>query len=620
MESVSQEVLRLSNNFPALKISPLSSDINGVVCEEVEYRQIEAALAHRAAQLALINDMGSKIVAVLDLDDLLKQATDLVQGTFNYHHVALFLVAGEAAHLKAVAGAYADDFLPGHTQPLSQGIIGWVITQGQPVMANDVSLEPKYISLIAPYAMTRSELCLPIRQGERILGALDIQSPRLNAFDENDLLAMEALSNQMAVAIENARLYQAVNQELVEHRQAEAALQLAYTKLEQRVEERTAALTESEAKYRTLIEQSGDAIYLIYGGKFEIINHRFEEMFGVTAEMANSPNFVFTNIVAPKSQELIKELVSQPAEGLRPRPRYEFTALDRCGHEIEVELTVSYPSYRGGLATQGIIRDITDRKRAEVEKNRAYQQAQQYAAELVSTIKELRGTQAQLIQRERLAALGQMAATVAHELRNPLMGIQMGVDYLLRDISPADPRWRSAALMQANMERLNHIVEDILFVARAPQPTLSPGRLQTVIEAEIARWELALAAKKITCHTHIAANLPLLLLDPDQMGRVFTNLIANSADVLPPGGQISIGLELRDRRQEVVFADNGPGIAPEHLPRIFEPFYSTKTQGTGLGLYIIKQIVEFHGGEIAVWSETGAGARFTLSLPWPENE
>jgi signal transduction histidine kinase len=115
----------------------------------------------------------------------------------------------------------------------------------------------------------------------------------------------------------------------------------------------------------------------------------------------------------------------------------------------------------------------------------------------------------------------------------------------------------------------------------------------------------------------LAENLPPLLLDADQMARVFTNLIANSVDALPPGGQITITLTEQNQRQLITVADNGPGIAPEHLPHILEPFYTTKSRGTGLGLYIIKQIVEYHGGEFSVASQVGGGAQFTLSLPLP---
>jgi two-component system sensor histidine kinase HydH len=243
----------------------------------------------------------------------------------------------------------------------------------------------------------------------------------------------------------------------------------------------------------------------------------------------------------------------------------------------------------------------------------AHQVAQTiYNARLYS---DLRNAQAQLIQRERLAALGQMAATVAHELRNPLMGIRMGVEYFVRDVTDTAPQRRAATLMQANIDRIDRIVDDILYVARAPEPVLSPGLLRTVIEDELARWELSLAEKHIQCETHLAADLPPVLLDPDQMARLFTNLISNSLDALAGKGTIHIRLFRQEQFQVIIFADNGPGLSLEHVARVFEPFFTTKSRGTGLGLSIVKQIVEDHRGTIQVWSQVGEGTRFTISLP-----
>jgi len=131
------------------------------------------------------------------------------------------------------------------------------------------------------------------------------------------------------------------------------------------VSEKENALRTSEEKYRSLIDQSQDAIYLLYEGKFELINRRFEKLLGYTLEKTNAPDFHFMNLVAPKSKALVEERVEKVARGETVSPRYEFTALSRDGTEIEAETSVSYIQYKGGIAAQGILRDITERKRAE---------------------------------------------------------------------------------------------------------------------------------------------------------------------------------------------------------------------------------------------------------------
>jgi PAS domain S-box-containing protein len=189
-----------------------------------ERKQAEEELKQRAAQLALINDIGSQIAGLLELDGILKRVADLIQATFDYHHVALFLKDGARLKLKAVAGSYKPYFPPTHTQDLNKGINGWVARHGQKLVANDVSLEPRYISLIAEHSVTQAELCLPIKIAGQTVGILDIQSPHRHAFGQNDIVAMEALTHQIAAAIENARLYQAIQTELNERKQAEAEI------------------------------------------------------------------------------------------------------------------------------------------------------------------------------------------------------------------------------------------------------------------------------------------------------------------------------------------------------------------------------------------------------------
>jgi len=183
--------------------------------ELAERKKAEQTLARRAAQLALLNDIGSQIAAELDLDSLLQRATDLVRERFGYHHVALFILDREEKtvvmrSLSSDLGTLPSD----HRLALGQGMVGWVALHGKTLLSNDVSQEPHYVNLYPKRQATRSELSVPIRTADEILGVLDVQSPRLDAFDDNDVMALEALANQIAIAIENARLFAEVQSAL----------------------------------------------------------------------------------------------------------------------------------------------------------------------------------------------------------------------------------------------------------------------------------------------------------------------------------------------------------------------------------------------------------------------
>jgi len=230
---------------------------------------------------------------------------------------------------------------------------------------------------------------------------------------------------------------------------------------------------------------------------------------------------------------------------------------------------------------------------------------------------ELQEAQARLIQRERLAALGQMAATVAHELRNPLMSLRMGMEYLVLDIPEENPRHRAAVLMQSNMTRIERIVENILYVASTPTPSLVPGSLKKVMEDELAQWQLGLEERGIDLSFYPTDDLPPILIDLDQIGRALTNLIGNSIDAIEANdnGQLTLKLFKENGYQVISVADNGPGISEKEQAKIFEPFFTTKPRGTGLGLAIVKQIIVSHNGTISVTSELGKGTEFTIKLP-----
>jgi PAS domain S-box-containing protein len=181
-------------------------------------------LEQRAAQLTLLNKIGGQIAATLDLKTVLNTSVDLVQKRFGYHHVALFILDEERQALVMQASSGLFDLPPRHRLALGQGIVGWVALNGETLTANDTGAEPQYVSTYPDLLPTRSEVGVPIRVGSKILGVLDIQSAELDAFDEDDVLALETLANQIAIAVANAQLYE-------EARDAQERLQILSRRL-----------------------------------------------------------------------------------------------------------------------------------------------------------------------------------------------------------------------------------------------------------------------------------------------------------------------------------------------------------------------------------------------------
>jgi len=228
--------------------------------------------------------------------------------------------------------------------------------------------------------------------------------------------------------------------------------------------------------------------------------------------------------------------------------------------------------------------------------------------------RKVAGLEEEVARQERLAALGTLAAGVAHEIRNPLSSIKGFATYFGAKFEPGSQDRELADVMIGEVDRLNRVVSELLQLSHPSELRLTPTE-----PADLARHALKLVegdclAKGITVQTRFAQLEPVLL-DADRMLQALLNLLLNAIQAMPEGGILSISAQTVRDRLELRVADTGCGIPPQDLERIFDPYFTTKNQGTGLGLATVRTIAEAHGGRVRIASEPGRGTEVTLDLP-----
>ena len=221
----------------------------------------------------------------------------------------------------------------------------------------------------------------------------------------------------------------------------------------------------------------------------------------------------------------------------------------------------------------------------------------------------------QMSRAEHLATLGEMATGLAHEIRNPLAGIAGVIEIIGRDLPATSPARSVVKDVRQEIARINHIVTDLLQTARPHPPTVRRSDLNTTVEHAVMLGRQQAQAKSVEIELHKDASLPEIEHDSDQIHQVLLNLLLNALQAIETSGKISVTLKTQGATAVVEVADNGRGISADHLPNIFRPFYTTKGDGTGLGLSLARRIVEDHQGRIDVTSALGKGTTFAVVLP-----
>ena len=284
-----------------------------------------------------------------------------------------------------------------------------------------------------------------------------------------------------------------------------------------------------------------------------------------------------------------------------------------AGHmmmDLEKYLEIVIYNVVGGVT--GLLSQQEQERRAELQKTA--EGLEESLRQLQLQSEKIRAIEEQLRHSEKLSALGELAAVLAHEIRNPLGSLRGAAEILKDDYRPGDRKYEFLEIQIKETERLNHVVEDFLRMAR-PQPTeLRQCSLREELETIVTL--VAADARQRGVSLGLEPSPPVTLqADGEKLRQAFLNIVLNALQATGPGGRVSITLMPGNDGHEIRFTDNGSGMTPETLNRLFEPFFTTKTGGTGLGLAVTRKIIEAHGGTVTVTSEPGRVTTVTVRLP-----
>lgn len=509
----------------------------------------------RTEPLAAINSVALAIGRFSTLEEMLDHALLKVLEVVRTDAGSVYLFDEAAGELVLVVahGLSPAARLDFQCMKLGEGITGRVAEQGVPIVVRNLKDDPRLTKMAVRSEGFRGFASMPLRSNFKTYGTLNVLSRSDREFNEEEVQLLNAIAAQLGLAVANARLY--------------------------------LSLQASERKFRGLVENAQDLIYLTDPrGHLTYINPAARMLLGLEPEVVCDGTHTVLELVHPDDRAGVAAALERMLRGEIIHGLEFRMPVREGGCRWFSQTNVPIRDERGGITgMQAIARDTT----------------------------QARDMQEQIARTERLADLGRMAASIAHEIRNPLSAIVNSITVLRRPGAAADPLRQ---IVTEEAERLDKIIREFLVFARPPARTVVRTDLATLVDDTILLFQRdEKISPDLAFHVTQDPAIPPVLIDPNQIRQVLWNLLKNAAEAMSGPGCIQVETQLAHHRVVISIADQGPGIADPAAA--FEPFYTTKTNGTGMGLAVVARIVREHGGTVLVGNVPGRGARVAVHLP-----
>lgn len=585
----------------------LVETLAGYAAAAIHKARLFEQLSHHHQELAALYSIAETVNRPPDLESLMRQALDRVIAVTKAQGGAIRLLDPQNQSLALATHRGLSEAYVHHAKrfPISQEIVGWVAREAKPSLSDDMwtdtRVSPEVRELLKEVGH-RSLAQVPLMAQDRLVGTLGLVSRTPGFFNQDDLKLLNAIGQQLGVAIANAQLF-----EEIQHRARRlSALNAIAAVINQALDldtllsgavDKMMDVIGVDATSLRLIEPETERLRMAYSQGFSkeylgwLQVGSFEEKSRHVLIQSEEPLLIEDTQTFPFSSKKDRQMVSK--EGIRSSVEVPLRSLKRIVGTMGVASRTPHAFRPDDV---DLLTAIGHQLGVAIENARLREQT---------------------LEAERLAAVGRVAGTVAHDLRGPLSGIINSADFLARPKVSAATRKKMCEGIVAAARRLISTVQGILDYARNGHMStnFSLCHLADFIQEVVDVFNVDFSDRKIRVEIKCGYGGELKM-DSDRMAQVIHNIIANARDAMPDGGKLTVTTSKDNGWVNLRFSDTGPGVPPDLTDRIFEPFVSHgKKKGAGLGLSIARRIVEEHGGKIWVENSTKGGAMFVIQLP-----
>ncbi|MDP3981260.1 MAG: GAF domain-containing protein [Chlamydiota bacterium] len=483
---------------------------------------------------------------------------------------------------------------------IGEGVTGWVAKNGKPLLVPDVKKDKRYVQVDPGI---RCELAVPLVIKGAIIGVINLDSQRVGAFTQKDLELFAALATHSSKIIQNARLYSEVKNKAEKLSTLFNIGQVMISKVHlqdllNKITEEAVKLTETKICSLMLVGNNGKELEI-------------RSLFGGSERYLNKPNLpirksLIGRVVLRKKTVFVLDVKKMSAyrypEIAEKEGLCSLLAVPLIFQDVVIGVLTVYTASPRHFSKEetDVLSALASLSAMAIENARIYS--------------NMAAAEEMLRQRDRLTVLGELAAEIAHEIRNPLTVIKMLVASQ-GDAAFDEEQRKDNQLIQENIVHIERLVEQVLSIGKPGEISLEPAQLCLCLDQTLKLMRFRIDQQNVNIKLKLQEDIPEIMLDSGLMSQVFMNLIQNALQAMPDGGTLAIRVLRKGEHIHVIFSDTGHGISDANMEKVFKPFFTSKKGGMGLGLSVVQRIVEGHGGKIYVKSTLGKGTTFSIVLP-----